>query len=116
MTLDHCKHNTNYNFILILFFITLNHKVNIILLATFPDLIPFLEQINIEPDILYVFLDVANIFFHFSTAQIIKIACFSVEEQEYTTTLLYDYYICRLALWYNVIWSSGCELRPIFYF
>lgn len=95
MTLDHCKHNINYNLIFILFFIY-NHKVNIILIiAMFPDLIPFLEQININPDILHIALDLANVFFHFSPAKIIKISCFPVEEREYTTTLLYEYYICR---------------------
>lgn len=76
MTLDH------YNFIFILFLLLYNHKVNIILIiATFPYLLPFLEQMNIYPDILCIAIDLANVFFHFSPAKISKIACFSVEEQ-----------------------------------
>lgn len=49
MTLDHCKHNQNYNFIFLLLY---NHGVYIILIiAMFPDLVPFLEQIDIDSDI-----------------------------------------------------------------
>lgn len=45
MTLDHCKYNQNCNYFLLLY----NHKVYIILItAMFPDLVPFLEQINIS--------------------------------------------------------------------